>query len=114
MIPVCPKCDVGLFILKFNDVEADYCERCRGVWLDTGEFEQLAGIAALELRETSATSVKHLCPRCDQSLREVIAGSNITLDRCPHGHGLWFDADELQKLLGQFPGSQLNAVFANT
>ena len=41
MIPVCPKCDVGLFILRFKSVELDYCERCRGVWLDGGELEAI-------------------------------------------------------------------------
>jgi Zn-finger nucleic acid-binding protein len=27
----------------------------------------------------------------------------LTLDRCPQGHGLWFDADELQQLLSLYP-----------
>ena len=41
MIPVCPKCDTGLFILHFKGVDVDFCERCRGLWLDTGELEEL-------------------------------------------------------------------------
>lgn len=28
------------------------------------------------------------------------AAGNVTLERCPNGHGLWFDATELPRLLG--------------
>lgn len=117
MIAVCPKCDVGLFILNFGSVEVDYCERCRGVWLDTGELEQLMELTGADpddpLRRFHNHVVhdphtgKHLCPRCDRSLEELLIdespGRALTLDRCPRGHGLWFDADELQQLLALYP-----------
>ncbi len=133
MLAVCPKCDVGLFVVRFKSVEVDYCERCRGVWLDTGEVERLMEATGAEpsdpLRRfpthpaTSLSPERHLCPRCDARLEELIvdgpadgtAGSegrtsqskstsgNLTLDRCPRGHGLWFDADELQQLLSFYP-----------
>src|SRR5438093_5021569 len=109
MMPVCPKCDTGLFSLRFKSVEVDYCEGCRGVWLDAGEWEQLAGVALPALRRTAGT--QHLCPRCDARLEEVTAPDHLTLDRCPRGHGLWFDADELQQLLATTHGAALTELF---
>jgi Zn-finger nucleic acid-binding protein len=102
MIHVCPKCDVGLFILNFKAIEVDYCERCRGIWLDAGELEQLAGGSLTDFQHQAGVvppGKKHLCPRCDAPLEEIHIRNKLTLDRCPRGHGLWFDADELQQLL---------------
>lgn len=125
MIRVCPKCDVPLFILHFQDIEVDFCERCRGLWLDAGELEALiqrtgakANDPLLEFQQQTGTQPKgrpHLCPRCDAALHEIQVSSvegraparpqpgPLTLDKCPRGHGLWFDADELQQLLSMFP-----------
>jgi len=116
MIPVCPKCDTGLFIVKFKSIEVDYCERCRGVWLDAGELEQLAGGPLLGFQQLSGPAGKHLCPRCDQRLCELTVDSDLTLDRCPRGHGLWFDANELQQLLSKFGRSieHLNDIFGKS
>lgn len=115
MIPVCPKCDIGLFVLEYRSVEVDYCDQCRGVWLDAGELEQLAGGVLPAFQQPAGVvppGRKHLCPRCDAALHEIAAPGNLTLDRCPHGHGLWFDADELQQLLANTTGTVLNDMFA--
>lgn len=37
----CPRCDGSLKESKFEEVLIDTCERCGGVWLDSGELEQL-------------------------------------------------------------------------
>ena len=115
MIPVCPKCDVSLFIAHYRSVEVDYCDRCRGVWLDAGELAALAGHdpLAASLYQTGVVppGKKHLCPRCDTPLEEITTAGPITLDRCPGGHGLWFDADELQQLIAQANAGVLNEVF---
>jgi len=39
----CPRCGGGLQEVPFRDLRADHCTRCRGVWLDPGELEQVAG-----------------------------------------------------------------------
>jgi Zn-finger nucleic acid-binding protein len=117
MIRVCPKCDVPLFILHFKDIEIDFCQHCRGLWLNAHELEALmeqTGASAHDplLKFQQQTGVQpsgrpHLCPRCDAPLHEIQvdhAGTpRLTLDKCPRGHGLWFDADELQQLLAMFP-----------
>jgi Zn-finger nucleic acid-binding protein len=125
MIRVCPKCDVPLFILHFKDIEIDFCNHCRGLWLDAGELEALMKQTGadthgplLKFQQQKGTQPggrPHLCPRCDAALHEIeISGmegrapsrplrTSLTLDKCPRGHGLWFDADELQQLLSMFP-----------
>jgi Zn-finger nucleic acid-binding protein len=38
----CPVCkDVTLTMANRNDIEIDYCPRCRGVWLDRGELDKI-------------------------------------------------------------------------
>lgn len=37
------------------------------------------------------------CPKCHHGMEEVTHGE-ITIDRCTHCHGLWFDADEAHML----------------
>jgi len=56
---------------------------------------------------TQPSGRPHFCPRCDVALREIqveqVRTPRLTLDKCPRGHGLWFDADELPQLLSMFP-----------
>jgi uncharacterized protein with PIN domain len=37
----CPRCDGALKESKFEGVSIDTCEKCGGIWLDSGELEQL-------------------------------------------------------------------------
>jgi uncharacterized protein len=37
----CPRCDGTLNETKVEDVSVDVCDKCGGVWLDSGELEQL-------------------------------------------------------------------------
>lgn len=37
----CPRCDGSLKENMFEDVAIDTCDKCGGVWLDSGELEQL-------------------------------------------------------------------------
>jgi hypothetical protein len=37
----CPRCDGSLKENKFEEVVIDTCDKCGGVWLDSGELEQL-------------------------------------------------------------------------
>ena len=37
----CPRCDGSLQESKFEEVTIDICDTCAGVWLDSGELEQL-------------------------------------------------------------------------
>ena len=37
----CPRCDGSLKESKFEEVLIDTCDNCGGIWLDSGELEQL-------------------------------------------------------------------------
>ena len=37
----CPVCNVNLMMTHRDQVEIDYCPKCRGVWLDRGEIDKL-------------------------------------------------------------------------
>ena len=37
----CPRCDGNLAESKFEEVLIDTCDKCGGVWLDSGELEQV-------------------------------------------------------------------------
>ena len=37
----CPRCDGTLNESKFEEVMIDICDKCGGVWLDSGELEQV-------------------------------------------------------------------------
>ena len=89
-----------------GEIPAHRCDECRGFWVARDALEglvvdaarQKATIAALGPSERFVeTRVVYLqCPECDgpmarQNFRRV---SGITVDQCP-GHGVWFDAGEL-------------------
>ena len=39
----CPKCDGAMRTYARNGITIDQCNRCRGIFLDRGELEQLIG-----------------------------------------------------------------------
>ena len=38
---ICPNDKSKLFVLKHDGVEIDHCSKCKGIWLDGGEFQEL-------------------------------------------------------------------------
>ena len=44
----CPVCAVPLVMSERQNVEIDYCPRCRGVWLDRGELDKIIERGASE------------------------------------------------------------------
>ena len=37
----CPVCSTGLTLSDRSGIEIDYCQTCRGVWLDRGELDKI-------------------------------------------------------------------------
>jgi Zn-finger nucleic acid-binding protein len=44
----CPKCNGELQARTSDDVEIDVCQRCGGIWLDSGELEKIMAISQQE------------------------------------------------------------------
>ncbi len=38
---LCPVCKVELKMTDRQGIEIDYCQQCRGVWLDRGELDKI-------------------------------------------------------------------------
>ncbi len=109
---MCPKCREPMIIVEYQGVEIDCCVECGGRWLDAGELTWIAELAgaqpgkiseAIE-RAAPGPRVDWRCPRCNRRLRAITVAVEepIELDRCPKGHGLWFDAGEMQAVISAF------------
>ena len=115
----CPVDKSVMMVVEHRRIELDFCLKCSGVWLDSGELELLisvlqsegAGLRPDELLapEKAETKAKRRCTICGRKMEKVWLGreNRVLIDRCPIGHGLWFDAGELQKVLREMcpPGS---------
>ncbi len=104
----CPVCREPMIVLDHENVEVDYCVKCRGIWLDAGEIELLFGDAkkcadfltigspADDKREKSRR-----CPICRAKMTKESTESDppVIFDNCPNGDGMWFDKGELGEIL---------------
>lgn len=104
---ICPKCHSQMqeqeILTQSGEVFIDKCERCSGIWFDTGEAEKLKdewtsvtlddGDADIGKIYNEITSI--LCPRCNQQMKSVHdpRQSHIRYEICEE-HGLFMDAGE--------------------
>ncbi len=101
----CPACQTQLHTVQTKQgVFVDYCDSCKGVWLDEGEiffFTKQPKIIKNELdkglQDTKISDRR--CPKCKDH-GQLTEGSffspNLRIDQCQKCHGLWFDDGELK------------------
>lgn len=109
----CPACGQGLATARVGELELRECRACGGLWLDRAVFELLgtsrerqgAVLGALPPAGPPPAApqgpVKYRpCPACGQLMNRVnyARRSGVVLDVCK-SHGLWFDRDELRRVL---------------
>ena len=101
----CSNCKEPMVVLDLDDVEIDYCVKCGSIWLDSGELELLLESAAEKdavIRsfapgaDTGEKTVK--CPICAKKMEKTLC-AGVLIDKCPAGHGLWFDEGELHAII---------------
>jgi ribosomal protein S27AE len=78
------------------------CERCSGCFVENPALVEM--VVAMtsepwELPASAGSAGERKCPACAAAMARDLA-LGVALDRCSN-HGVWFDADELQKLLEQ-------------
>lgn len=114
---MCPACKEAMVVFELDGVEIDRCLRCLGTWLDAGEIDQLARLeggapdrltAAVAAADAGAKG-RRRCVRCSARMR-VVTLEKIEIDRCPRGHGLWFDRNEMETLIAAFRGGDGGAM----
>ena len=101
-------------VFELDGVEIDRCLKCAGTWLDSGELERLAGgrpdrLAAAIAGAAAAKKDDRRCVRCSAPM-DVVKVQSVNIDRCPRGHGLWFDRNEMESLIASFQGGDGDAM----
>jgi len=116
----CPVCgpERHLGNRRIGDVAVLECDRCAGLWLGTEPFKRLAERASREAfqidrlvtsdraepAESGQSAGKgwryRKCPVCQKMMhrRNYGRSSGVIIDAC-RDHGIWFDADELPRIL---------------
>jgi len=106
-----------MVVFELDGVEIDRCLRCSGTWLDAGEIGQLArlrngppdGLDAAITRAGDGKKGERRCVRCSAKM-SIIQVNGVDIDRCPRGHGLWFDRSEMETLIASSRGSEGGAM----
>jgi len=116
----CPECGAEQFLISralgAAQAAAMECSRCGGLWLGNEVFQKLVDqTAALAVPPVDATRSRSAgpaamheeegwryrpCPVCQQRMPRKNYGrkSGVIIDLC-RGHGMWFDANELPRIL---------------
>ncbi|QCX39478.1 hypothetical protein FF125_13905 [Aureibaculum algae] len=110
-----------------NTVEVDACNKCGGVWLDANELEKIQDVKINDYKEELARIPDYVgksilmakskdqpllnCPKCDREMerREYGYCSQIYIDSCVNGHGVWLDKSELKDLEVFYERSRIEA-----
>ena len=114
-----PSANEPMLVLELAGIEIDYCPLTHGIWLDTGELEELFHdreeanklIASFKVDEGNREK-KVRCPICNKKMEKVLVQDKVVIDRCVRGHGLWFDEGELMQVLEMETGDGEGKVMA--
>lgn len=101
---LCPQCDEPCITVEYGGVEIDCCLTCQGVWLDGGELEALVGTPVpLKEPDPELGPPDRDCPICvDKLIKERYGRTDVVVDTCPYGDGVWLDQGELQAILAAY------------
>jgi Zn-finger nucleic acid-binding protein len=108
----CPRCRRPLNSMSIAGTSFRECQRCGGLWSDVDTFEtvcadrekQSAVLGFAAKRETAAAPPVKIsyvpCPDCKQLMNRsnFARASGVIIDTCKK-HGVWFDADELPRII---------------
>lgn len=108
----CPRCKIDLEFLTIGSSSIRECTRCGGFWTSSATFENICASreeqsAVLTFIRSDAhpsvhpSSISYVpCPDCSQLMNRsnFARSSGVIIDMC-RDHGVWFDADELPKII---------------
>jgi Zn-finger nucleic acid-binding protein len=108
----CPKCHQPMESKSIGNVVIDECQKCRGIWFDPGEIDDVKDGIEPELRwldfelwrAQADFQMEHdplLCPRCKNvALTAVSEKDSATVVRfCTHCGGTWLNAGDLANII---------------
>ena len=108
---LCPRCQVGMTLMKVGDFSVVGCKQCQGLFIPHQTFEMMQDNCERVIEATGALKkpepgefqlqVSYVrCPECREFMhRQNFASvSGIILDVC-RLHGIWFDEGEMEKIM---------------
>lgn len=108
----CPRCKIKLNVLQIQDIILRKCQKCSGLWSDVETFELICaekesqasvlGFVGEKGVPKHNTAINYVpCPDCKilMNRNNFARSSGVILDICKE-HGVWFDAEELPKVIG--------------
>jgi Zn-finger nucleic acid-binding protein len=102
----CPKCGVDLLPTIRHKLKINYCQSCKGLWLEHDELEELEdevfdfGDRWKGTLVFSSAATTHKCPECSALLQRFrYRFYDLYMEFCPNQHGYWLDDDEDTRVL---------------
>lgn len=85
---------------RTKDVILDYCRRCRGVWFDEHELEEVLDVAAKDLRPPGKSEDRRIaCPKCNKVMTAFYyPQTRVLVDQCGKCRGVWLDGREFAEI----------------
>jgi Zn-finger nucleic acid-binding protein len=110
----CPACGSQLAAASIGRDEFYECSACHGTWLDVEPFQKLvkdlerqAAVLVTQMGRGGGEKIIPIthesmlsCPRCRRQMNryEYAGDSSVHVDVCRE-HGIWFDHDELRRII---------------
>ena len=110
----CPIDGTTLETHKIRSINIEECAQCRGLWFEEGELRKAKDQSEPDLNwldfdlwadqesfEADWSSRK--CPQCGKNMATIsYAETEVTVDYCTEGHGVWLDRGEFQAIIEAF------------
>jgi Zn-finger nucleic acid-binding protein len=102
-----------LHLISIGESKVLECEKCLGLWLNAATFETICADREQQARVLGSTSltehnpgsddiaIRYVpCPECSQLMNRANFArcSGVIIDLC-RNHGLWFDRNELTRII---------------
>ena len=109
----CPRCKHDMQLKSLGQQDLLECPDCLGLWLDVPTFRKIcadreqhtamlgAATVLSNLRKPSIEKVRYVpCPQCSELMNRANFArcSGVIIDVCKP-HGIWFDRDELSRII---------------
>ena len=102
----CPTCSARMEQIQVESTQVDRCTKCRGLWFDALEEQDIRGTEGAETLDAAPGEAKPAktdsraidCPRCKSPMIRMVdrLGKRIQYESCPRCHGKFLDAGEFR------------------
>ena len=112
----CPRCAGGLAEERYEGVEVHACSGCGGYWVPHSGLARIVDVrektftaeqkrAFAEIASKAHALVNRAdskidCPVCGVQMKQnrYPLATEVLIDRCPSGHGVWLDEGEIEHI----------------